>query len=111
MTRQTTLSRTLLAALCGAGLFVQGGCGDAAQPAIGQPQRTVFSSRDFDSGRRDGRRDAKSSLFDQSGSWMWIWMMSQDYSKGYEQGWTEGRASANLNSQLGESRRKAGTPR
>ncbi len=105
MTRQLGLSLTVTAALCGAALILQSGCGEQTQPAIGQPQRSVFSSRDFDSGRRDGRRDAKSSLFDQSGSWIWIWMMSQDYSTGYEQGWTEGRAESNLNSQLGESRK------
>ena len=105
------LSLTVTAALFGAALIAPSGCGESSQPAIGQPQRSVYSSRDFDSGRRDGRRDAKSSMFDQSGSWMWIWMMSQDYAKGYDQGWTEGRAEANLNSQLGESRRSVNDSR
>jgi hypothetical protein len=105
MMRIARLSLTLVATLCGVALIASSGCGESSQPAIGQPQRSVYSSRDFDSGRRGGRRDAKSSLFDQSGSWMWIWMMSQDYAKGYDQGWTEGRAEANLNSRMGESRR------
>lgn len=107
MTRQAGLSLTLVAACCGAAMIFSGGCGEKSQSAIGQPQRSVYSSQDFDSGRRDGRRDAKSSWSDHSGSWMWIWMMSQDYGVGYEQGWNEGRAEANLNTQLGESRNSA----
>jgi len=107
MTRQTGPTLTLLAAMCGAAMLLASGCGDKSKPMLGTPQRSVYSSRDFDSGRRDGRRDAKSSLFEASGSWMWIWMMSQDYSVGYDQGWTEGRAEANLKAQMGESRKSA----
>ena len=100
---KTTIS---LAAACLAALFMAPGCGEKSQPSIGVPQRAVYSSRDFDSGRKDGRRDAKDSLFDHSGAWMWVWMMSEDYAAGYQQGWTEGRNEVSTNSQVTTSRNR-----
>ncbi len=49
------------------------------------------SSGQFGEGRKDGLRDAKDSIFDKSGGWMWLWMKSPEYRTGYDQGWNEGK--------------------
>lgn len=54
------------------------------------------SSGQFTKGRKDGLRDAKNSLFDESGGWMWLWMADEEYRQGYDQGWNEGRAEMKL---------------
>lgn len=67
---------------------------------LGEPtKRTVYSSTDFDDGRKDGKRDAENSWVDANSTWSWGWMVSEDYLRGYEQGWTEGRARVNLEAQ------------
>ncbi|MCG8408209.1 MAG: hypothetical protein MI923_23665 [Phycisphaerales bacterium] len=68
-----------------------------------QSNRVVFSSKEFDRGRQDGRRDAKASWFEESGAWTWLWMIGEDYGKGYEQGWTEGRAEVRSKKQQEEN--------
>lgn len=75
-----------------------------------KPPRVVFSSKEFDRGREDGRRDAKASWFEESGAWTWMWMMSEDYGKGYEQGWIEGRAEVKSKSKDKENRESRQQP-
>ena len=71
-------------------------------------KRMTFSSGEFNRGYKDGQRDAKWSLSDMSGGWMWLWMTEQEYQKGYEQGWRDGREAVKLDEkrkqQEGESR-------
>ncbi|MFQ5429441.1 MAG: hypothetical protein ACE5E1_03935 [Phycisphaerae bacterium] len=93
MTRLKRRTIAIVFSVLAAGLASAGACSDE-QERLGEPRRTVFSSREFDRGRTDGRRDAKAAWFDDSGAWMWLWMMDEDYAKGYEQGWTEGRSQA-----------------
>ncbi len=71
-----------------------------------RPPRTVFSSKEFNQGRQDGRRDAENSLFDDNAAWTWLWMMGEDYTKGYEQGWEEVRTMMRLKAEQEEARRR-----
>lgn len=73
----------------------EGGSG-GGKDATGKIRTMSISSGQFSKGRDDGRRDAKYSLFEVSGGWMWLWMADQEYRQGYEQGWNEGRAELRL---------------
>lgn len=65
----------------------------------GGKTRMFVSSKEFNRGRDDGRRDAKLSWTDDSAAWTWMWMMEAQYKRGYEQGWREGRAEVKFESQ------------
>src|SRR5512140_406427 len=73
-------------------------CSDNKNGAGGT--RTVStSSGNFGQGYKDGQRDAKFSLTDASGGWMWLWMTDKEYQDGYNQGWHDGRDAAKLEGQ------------
>lgn len=91
-----------------AGLLAPG-CNDPS--AHRMPEQRVFaSSEEFDKGRADGVRDAKWSLFDESGAWMWLWMADQNYANGYRHGWREGRAEVQFRKEQEQARKDMGHP-
>jgi len=68
-------------------------------------QRMMVSSKNFDLGRTDGRRDAKSAWSDDGAYWLWLWAAEESYQVGYKQGWKEGRAEVS-NQQQAERGKK-----
>lgn len=71
-------------------------CSENNQGSAEGGKRMFVSTGKFNQGYKDGQRDAKSSLFDASGAWMWAWMMESEYQDGYEQGWRDGREAVKL---------------
>jgi len=62
----------------------------------------MYSSKEFDSGRSDGRREAKASWTDERADWLWLWMTDPQYQQGFKQGWREGRAGLKLDRRTSE---------
>lgn len=62
----------------------------------------MYSSEEFDRGRKDGRREAKASWTEERADWLWLWMTDEMYQRGYRQGWNEGRAELKLKRQISE---------
>jgi len=78
------------AALC-IGIIAIGACSqNNSGPETNQ--RMMMSSKNFDLGRTDGQRDAKSAWTEDGAYWMWLWAAEESYQAGYKQGWKEGRA-------------------
>ncbi len=73
-------------------------------------QRVYASNEQFEEGRAHGVRDAKWSLFEDSGSWMWLWMADQSYANGYRHGWREGRAHVHFQNEQARARQETGHP-
>lgn len=88
-----------LGAVCATGLLCLAAAGTGCSESNGgyaAPRRMV-SSKEFDRGRADGRRDARASWTDDNAAWLWLWMTDDTYQQGYRQGWNEGRAQLKLN--------------
>lgn len=83
---------------------IASGCGDKDGKG-GTDSRMSVSSKEFNSGRSDGRRDAKASWTEDSAAWMWTWMTSEGYQQGYQQGWTEGRAEVKFRKEQDKARK------
>ncbi|MFQ5502360.1 MAG: hypothetical protein ACE5EQ_08685 [Phycisphaerae bacterium] len=76
------------------------GCSQSEDSYENSPR--MYSSKEFDSGRSDGRREAKASWTDERADWLWLWMTDPQYQQGFKQGWKEGRAGLKLDRQTSE---------
>ncbi|MBN2563082.1 MAG: hypothetical protein JXQ75_19325 [Phycisphaerae bacterium] len=92
-------SAVMLAAL----LLLGSGCSENHN-GQGSANRMSVSAGQYSKGYKDGVRDAKWSLTDMHGGWMWLWMMEQEYRDGYEQGWRDGRSAVDLKKRQEEQR-------
>ena len=87
--------------ICSAALAFAVGCSDAHTSknnnsrSAKQPAMKMSAGR-YNQGYKEGMRDAKMSLFDDSAGWMWLWMMEKEYEDGYKRGWSDGRGMARL---------------
>ncbi len=87
-----------------AAVVLHGGCSEN-NSGPSDNQRMMVSSKNFDLGRTDGRRDAKSAWSDDGAYWLWLWAAEESYQVGYKQGWREGRAEVS-NQQQAERGKK-----
>lgn len=97
--------RLMLAMVSVLGLLSIASCSEANRD--GDSTSMSFSSGEYNTGYKDGMRDAKMALFDDHAAWLWLWMVDAEYGRGYDRGWADGRRTLDLESQQRESNDRA----
>ncbi|HKQ50197.1 MAG TPA: hypothetical protein VJZ71_19130 [Phycisphaerae bacterium] len=88
--------------LCVGAMAAWPGCSDV-ENSSGDRTTMKMSAGRYNQGYKDGMRDAKASLFEDSGGWMWLWMVEKEYQDGYDRGWSDGRQMVRLQNQKNET--------